>query len=136
VLGSPDQSLLLYSETEGGLLSRIFFRKTNQIGGFKVNTLPEKCAWETGSKNYLLCAIPIKPKSAILPDDWYMGATSYEDEIWRFDVARNTGEQIASLNQFTLGPVDVMRPFITPDNKYFIFINKKDLTLWGVRIAE
>ncbi len=136
ILGSPDQSLLLYSETESGLSSRLFFRKTNQVAGFKVATLPDKCAWENSSKHFLVCAIPVKPKNALLPDEWYMGSVSYDDEIWRFDITNNTGEQIASLNQFTLGPVDVMRPFITPDNKYFIFMSKKDLTLWGVRIAE
>lgn len=135
-LGNPDQSILLFMESGEGLVSRLFFRRSSQVGGFKMNTLPEKCVWENSDKNFLYCAVPVKPSAALLPDDWYMGSVSYDDEVWRFNVNNSTGEQIASLNQFTLGPLDITRPFLTPDNKYLIFMNKKDLTLWGVRVAE
>lgn len=137
VLGNPDTSLALTLETGNGLLSRIIDLQTSVPLGTSVRTLPEKCVWDPrGIGRVLYCGIPLNPSNATLPDDWYMGATSYNDEIWRIDVKNYSAERVASINQFTLGPVDVSKPLLTADGKYFVFINRKDLTLWGVRVAE
>lgn len=138
LVSNPDLSLVLILDTEQKPASYVYNRTTQAFIDLRIPTLPEKCVWGTGTEpGIVYCAVPTEPSLGVqVPDSWLNGSQTFSDELWRFDINKKTAERLVSVNQFTKGTVDVYRPFISDDGKYLIFINKKDLTLWGARIKE
>ncbi len=138
ILSNPDLSFALTLDTEQKPASYVYNRTTQTFIDLRIPTLPEKCVWGTANDTGILyCAIPTEPSLGTqVPDSWFNGSQTFSDELWRFDVNKKTSERLVSANQFTKGAIDVYRPFISDDGKYLIFMNKKDLTLWGARINE
>jgi hypothetical protein len=137
-LTSPDKTLVLYSNSvNNSLETHISTIKTGEKRAFNVKTLPEKCVWsEKKDVHVLFCGVPASLPSANYPDDWYTGTIGFSDEIWKIDLDTETTERIVATGLFPKGAVDVTRPFLTPDEDYMVFTNKKDLTLWSVGISD
>lgn len=134
-LASQDGTKILFSEQkEGeGVSLKIFNIEENKTIETKLKSLPEKCIW---SKNniYIYCAVPNKIKSTSLPDEWYQGLVSFEDSFIKID--SNSGIYETIFNSETLTPVDAINLFMSHDEKQIFFTNKKDYTLWGLKIEE
>lgn len=99
-------------------------------------TLPEKCVWSKIHKTLLYCAIPTLIPDGGYPEKWYQGSVSFVDNIWSMDV--ETGDQ-----RLIYSPLDSGKPSqdatnLTLNDKenYLFFINKKDLTLWGLFLEQ
>ena len=133
VLWSPDGSRFLSLETrkEGTqIILGVVSLKDNNVIALPFATLSEKCAWAPAEKNTLFCAIPDSiPHGANLPDEWWQGAVSFSDALWRINI--ETGEQTQLLPAYQL---DAINLFLSKDESFLFFTNKKDGTLWSLRL--
>lgn len=136
-LTSPDLSKILYSKSERGTFTLNYFNRTDSSSvELSFKTLPEKCIWSKKEKGVLFCAIPENIAFSTYPDVWYQGLINFSDSVWKIDT--NTGEARVIMNiQNESGEViDVINPYLSPNEDYLVFTNKIDLTLWGLQLVE
>ncbi len=129
---SPDGKLILYGNNTLSL--SVFNTETKTIGSIGVRTLPEKCVWGKMS-DVLYCAVPKTVDAGSYPDTWYQGEVSFEDQIWKIDVA--TGNTSMVLDPITIEggeDVDGIKLAIDEGEDYLFFVNKKDSFLWGLSL--
>ena len=69
-----------------------------------------------------------------LPDDWYQGAVSFSDRIWRVSLDGRIAALI--VDPKTVGDVDIDAVNLTIDARadVLVFTNKKDGSLWSYDI--
>lgn len=130
-LPSPDGKYILYSESTLGLFKTYLYDVTKaQKADFPATTLPEKCAWK--GSDTLYCLTPDNPKTANYPDEWYQGLISFNDKLWKIDAKTLEATMLYDI----VGEkkmIDGTRPMVLDDGSVFLFLNKKDSTLWAYR---
>jgi len=94
-----------------------------------IQTLPEKCVWSADNIT-IYCAVPSLLQSGEYPDEWYQGLISFSDRIWKIDLREKRAEVIVSPEE----PIDGIKLALNPEENYLYFINKKDLSLWGLQL--
>ena len=130
-LPSPDGKRIIYSRSEGnGFETEIFDRDAGETGRFGLKTLAEKCVWSKLNGETAYCGVPGNPPRSEYPDAWHKGKVSFTDSIWAADAL--TGETKLLLKETNADVVDV---FLSPNEDYLIFTNKKDGTLWRLRLG-
>ncbi|MEI8339303.1 MAG: hypothetical protein WCF94_01425 [bacterium] len=123
----------LYSEsTDTGLNFFFYDAKKKVVKNFTLKTLPEKCVWSKKEVSVAYCAVPSELKVNDYPDAWYQGTVSFIDQIWKINT--ETDENNLLYETINKGGLDVMNPALDKDEKYLVFINKKDLTLWSLKL--
>lgn len=131
---SMNASNVLFSVSDPGgrnLSNFVFNISTGKTNPAPLKTPPEKCVWSKKLKETVFCATPIPFPAAIYPDDWYKGKVSFTDVIVKFDSKNN------SLRQIVISEgADVTNPFLSDDESVFFFINKKDGSLWRVKLPS
>lgn len=131
---SPDAAYGIYSRTSGATAALYTLNvKTGSSSPLPLASIADKCTW-VGKDAY--CAIPEAMPDARYPDNWYQGLVSFSDEIWKIDAEEGYTEYIANLKDLGRTDIDVLRPTISEDGKYMVFINKNDLSLWELQIRE
>jgi len=129
-LVSTKADRVIYSQSAGkGFSAFVFNVKDKSSNGLGLTTLPEKCVWSKINSDVIYCAAPKSFPSADYPDEWYQGLVSFDDAIWQINVA--TGETQILYDETN---ADAINPFLTADENYFLFTNKKDLTLWSLKL--
>lgn len=129
---SPNGKKVIYGQTEGkGFKTKILNVSDRATVDFYAKTFPEKCAWSGEDEDIVYCAVPFSIPSADYPDDWYKGKVSFNDSIAKIDIATGETKVLSNKPGF-----DVISPFLSPDNAYFIFTNKKDNSLWSLKINQ
>ncbi len=101
---------------------------------FQNKTLPEKCVWSKKNINLVYCAIPTYISESGYPEKWYQGVISFSDKVWVLDV--QTGEERLVYNpSIDNKPLpDITSLTLNDKENYLFFINKNDLTLWGLSL--
>lgn len=100
-------------------------------------TFPEKCVWSKKDTNIVYCAVPQGYLDSNSLTSWYMGITSFTDDIWKYDLKNNTSSVVSYLTNENGGEViDVIKPMLSENEQYFIFINKKDGSLWSLDLTK
>lgn len=131
-LTSPTGKLVLW--TDSGMSLEIFNTDTKTSSTLGVKTLPEKCVWGSAS-DYIYCSVPKYIEGASYPDAWYMGKVSFSDEIWKIDVATQTGSMISDMTSAQgIEDMDNIKLTLDQDENYLFFINKKDSRLWELKL--
>ena len=131
-LVSPDTKKVLFSESSSkGIKTKILDVVSGETRSFGLSTLPEKCVWNADNLDIIYCAVPKSIPRRYYPDEWYMGKVSFEDNIWRIDISTGEAKNILSEGSF-----DVINPILSPKGDYLVFINKKDNTLWSLKVSE
>ena len=130
---SPLNNFAFYSKTDdGGSVKGYFYDvKKNLELSFNTDTLADKCAWSNKTEGVIYCAVPKSYPAGVYPDDWYKGAKSTEDRLWLIDAL--TGE-VGVLSEDMGGSIDTVDIKLTSDENYLLYKNKKDDTLWVMRI--
>ena len=96
-------------------------------------TFTEKCTW-SWSKTLVYCGVPNNAPAGEYPDIWYQGKVTLSDSLWVYDVARSTSLEIAKLHDLTGEDIDVIDISLSSSGKLLLFRNKKDHTLWAMKV--
>mgnify|MGYP001614465384 FL=1 len=132
LLGAPDGTGVVYSASgRGGRPEplRLHTLKGATTATLPVTTVAEKCAFSPDSKR-LYCGVPRATIRAVTPDEWYRGALSFVDAIVKIDLASGRAEIIGR----GIPALDVISPFLSADEKFFFFQDKKTGTVWRVQL--
>ena len=100
-----------------------------------IQTFPEKCVWDEDGI-YIYCGVPTEELSNYDLTKWYKGLTSFSDDIWRINTKTNTIEFLISPKESGVGDIDIINPILNEDGNYLLFTNKKDYSLWGLRLKK
>lgn len=129
-LPSPSGTQLLYSYVDRGTLYMQVLDIVNRTAvSLPLTTLAEKCAWSQGS-DVLYCAIPTG-MSGMLPDDWYQGAHTFSDRLWRIDLASRVATLVFDPKQLAGTPMDLESLAVDSESDVIIFMNRMDGSLWS-----
>ncbi len=135
-LTSPDATQVLYGENTSGLTTiSIYAVSTKQNISFPLATLPEKCLWSSTEKAVVYCAVPRSPLLGDLPDVWYQGLVSFSDDIWKVNLDTGETTRLSSPETEARVEIDAINLFTTATEDYLFFTNKKDDSLWSVRLT-
>lgn len=99
-------------------------------------TFPEKCVWSKKDTNVLYCAVPKDYISGNSLISWYKGLISYSDDIWKYDLKNNVSTIVGELSKASLVDIDVIKPVLSENEQYMVFINKKDNSLWSLDLLQ
>ncbi len=134
-LVNPTATKVLYLDQ--GINSLLVYDIKNTTSGtLTPATFPEKCVWSKKDVDVIYCAVP---KSSINNNgltNWYMGLESFSDDIWSYDIKNNTSSIVEDLSSESGGSIDVVKPIISDNGQYLIFINKTDNTLWSLDLSK
>ncbi len=100
-----------------------------------IQTFPEKCVWDKNSV-YIYCGVPTEELSNYDLTNWYKGLTSFSDDIWKINTETNTTEFLISPRELGVEDIDIMNPILNRDGNYLLFTNKKDYSLWGLKLKK
>ena len=130
---SEDGKGVLYSSSGSQGMSLWFLdRNSGDIQSIQKSTLADKCAWANSGKVIIYCAVPKNISFRNLPDEWYQGNISFNDEIWKINLETGETELVVDLERTSGEIIDVLRLSVKED--YIVFINKLDMTLWGINL--
>jgi len=130
---SRDGRTVLYSSSESrGVSLWSLDRNSGDIGRIPKPTLADKCAFADSEGKIVYCAVPKNISFINLPDEWYQGNISFNDEIWKINLETGEMELVVDLEKTSGEVIDVLRLSVKED--YIAFINKLDMTLWGINL--
>ena len=131
---SPANSFVIYSQISNGQPSTAIWNVSKkERTPLPAPTLPaEKCVWTKNGSLTAYCGVPTFFPQGSYPDFWYQGKVSLSDDIWKIDAETGLLEFVASLQE--KDGIDVIDPSLSEDGSYLIFTNKKDLTLWSLKL--
>ena len=134
-VGNSSGNSVLYSYVEGGE-TKLFTKniQANTTSEILPATLAEKCVWSTKESSVFFCGTPLNGLSGKEPNEWYLGKSHFSDYLWRFDTDTEIAQLIAEPKTDFNVDLDISEPKLSPDEDYLIFINKRDLTLWAIRL--
>ncbi len=132
-LWSADGTKIIYSESGfQNVKTNIYLLKDKISSALPLVTLPEKCEWSKIYSDILYCSVPNSLPAADYPDDWYRGAVSFSDMIWKINTASGTTEALLP-GQNNLD-IDAINLRLDNKENYLLFQNKKDGVLWSLQI--
>jgi hypothetical protein len=135
-LPSPDNTkVLVYDVETGSVQLSIFDRATNKFSPLIIQSFTDKCTWSSDSL-FIYCAVPDSlAYGAEYPDTWYQGIETYQDSLYRINVATLEEELLSNISVDYGASIDVERISVDEQDLYLYFINKKDESLWSYRLA-
>lgn len=131
-LASPSGKWAIVSyTTQGTLAMELVNIATGETTPLPVATIADKCVWAQ-SESAFYCGIPTSiPTGVVYPDDWYQGAVSFTDRIWKINVAGRYAELVLDFSKETKGDLDATALAIDPLGTTLTFVNKNDGSLWS-----
>ncbi len=135
-LTDPDANQILYLYQGEVAQISIFNQKSKSSVRVTPTTFPEKCAWSKKDKNVIYCAVPKESLDGNSLTEWYQGLTSFTDDIWKYDIKNNTSSIITNLYEEAGENIDVVRPILSENEQYLIFVNKIDGSLWSLDLLK
>lgn len=128
---------ILYSESDDDLIKLHSYNlKNNKNNTLSFKTLPEKCVWSKIEEFIVYCAVPQTLIRGEYPDDWYQGLISFNDTLWKINLKTNSSEPIYNPKKESDKEFDIVDSFLSDNDDYLFFINKKDLTFWSLSIKK
>lgn len=130
VLPSPNGNSLIYSYTQSGVYQlRVIDTTTRASTALPLATLAEKCAWSADGKS-AYCAVPTN-LAGNLPDDWYQGATTFTDRIWKIDLTERIATLVLDPGEIGKVNVDAVNLTVDPSEDVLIFTDKHSGALYA-----
>jgi hypothetical protein len=139
----PEKTGLTSKPTEGGLMINsmwssqglaTFISNNGSLRMTTSKTLAEKCAW--GEKRFLICAVPklIPRGTEGLPDDWYQGRISFNDDFFALDSVTGESYPLYTFKKDE-GIFDVTNITVAKGSTLISFNRKQDASLWLLNTA-
>ncbi len=136
-LVSDNAKNILYSESVG---SSVKLKYRNLANGddkdLSFKTLPEKCVWSKIEAFVAYCAVSTAIPNGEYPDGWYQGLISFTDSVWKVNAKTGSSELVFDIQKETGNDIDIMNPFLSDEDEYLFFMNRKDLTLWSLAVKK
>lgn len=137
ILVSSSTKNILYSESIDDSIKLNYYNLKNNLNKtLSFKTLPEKCVWSKTEEFVVYCAVPKMIDVGDYPDVWYQGLISFNDSVWRVDTKTNSSELIFDIQKESGNEFDIVDPFLSDNDEYLFFTNKKDLTLWSLSLKK
>lgn len=137
VSSSPAVNKLLYSENKGNALSfGIYDIKTGVESVIDSGTIPDKCVWSKKDTSLAYCGFPKNLVAGAYPDDWYQGKVLFNDTLRTLDTNTFRFNTISDLESAARTQIDATNLMLSSDEKYLLFTNKADLTLWMLELEN
>jgi len=138
-LPNKDASKIFYAQKRdsgSGFSSLIFVVKDMASYTSPLRTLPEKCVWLPNDNETLVCGVPKETPEGTYPDSWYQGKISFDDEIYLLDTETEETKLLFDPKKETIrGSIDLVDPAVSQNGDIFLFKNKKDGSLWSLRLG-
>lgn len=125
---SPNEEDLLITVSSGSNFNS-FRVEGGQNTSLGVKMIPDKCAWST---EFIYCGVPKTVEGGLYPDSWYKGVQTFSDAFWKID-PRGDQTEVLNVPDESLDAVEVL---VSKDNNYLVFKNKKDSSLWLLKLPE
>ncbi len=134
-LASPSGEWVLVSSVRNGEFStRLVNVASREAVTLPIATLADKCAWAADSRS-IYCGVPVNPPSTYAyPDDWYQGAVSFSDRIWKVDVVGRYAQLVLDFSKTEEDTLDVRTVAVDPQGTVLSFMNKADGSLWAYQL--
>ncbi len=131
-LASPSGKWVLVSFARGSSMQmELVNTSTGAVLPLPVATITDKCVW-TSDETAIYCGVPLSPSTSYAyPDDWYQGAVSFSDRIWKIDVTGRYAQLALDFSQANKGALDAEALAIDPSSTTLVFVNKIDGSLWS-----
>lgn len=131
-LASPSGAWVLVSYTVGSTLQmELVNAQTGEALPLPVATIADKCVWSADSVS-IYCGIPVSPSpSYAYPDDWYQGAVSFSDRLWKIQVSGRYAQLVLDFNSDTGSLLDAESLAVDAPGTTLVFVNKLDGSLWS-----
>jgi hypothetical protein len=97
---------------------------------------PDKCVWSKKTVKKLFCAVSKEysyPENLI---NWYKGVIQFNDEIYSLNTDGGFSSLVIDLETESDEKIDVMRPMLSENEQYLVFINKIDNSLWSLDLLK
>lgn len=135
-LVSPDAKFILYLEQKSGVTLSLYdiSKKTNTL--IYPATFPEKCVWSKKDVSIVYCAGPKNTLSNSSLTNWYQGQIYMTDDIWKYNLKDNTSTILEDLSADSGEQIDVVKPILSENEQYLVFINKIDNSLWTLDLTK
>jgi hypothetical protein len=133
-LVAPDATRVLYIKQGDDYTMNLYDLSKRTYTTVTPESFPEKCVWAT--KNIVYCAVPKEGLSSGSLTLWYKGMTQHTDDIWKYDLTNNTSEIIVDLRNEGGETIDVIKPLLSQNEQYLVFINKIDNSLWSLDLTK
>ncbi len=135
-LVNPAGTDVLYLNQDERALLYTYTIKDMTVESVSPSTFPEKCVW--GNKNFrvIYCAVPKDLITVGNLTSWYKGQISFNDDIWKYDLDNKSGTIVADLQKEGGEEIDVIKPIISENDQYLMFVNKKDNSLWSLDLTK
>jgi hypothetical protein len=129
VLPNPEGTSVLYSYADAGrVYLQVLDLSTRNSTALPLVTLAEKCTWAPGGRA-VYCGVPTALAGNV-PDEWYQGAKTFSDRIWRIDLDTRLATLIVDPGTVAGVAIDAVALTVDPVADTLVFTNKKDGTLW------
>lgn len=132
-LTNPSANVVLYTELTANASMYSYDVSTEAKTSISPSTFPEKCVWSAKDKYTVFCAVPRQSISGDSLEKWYKGTESFTDDIWKFDTKNNTSTMLSGLENES---IDVIKPILSENEQYFVFMNKTDNSLWSLDLTK
>lgn len=131
IVSYDGENIFLSESVKNSVKNKILNLKDKKEYEISLKTLPQKCVFSKLKKEVVFCAIPFITQG-FLPDDWYKGKTVFRDIIYEINYLTNENKIINE--EFNKYSMDAINLKLSPDEKFLFIINKKDNTLWRIKI--
>jgi hypothetical protein len=129
LLPSPSGKSLLYSYIDNGTQRLAVINTVNHTAtALPLATLTEKCTWADEGTVY--CGVPTNVGTGTLPDDWYQGAVSFTDRIWRIDMNARVATLVVDPKEVAKVSIDAIDLTVDAKKDVLTFMDKKTGSLW------
>lgn len=130
------EGLKLYTKKDFSTLERF---TDKDLTTTKLSTLANKCAISNDIVNPLIiCAVPkeINSYDYGLPDAWYQGATTFDDDLYVINNFHPDGDLLFNIQDDSIyfDIIDAKNLSFNDEVSHLIFINKNDASLWSLNV--
>jgi len=135
-LTDSDANQVLYLTQGDGVQLSVFNQKSKSFLPVTPTTFPEKCVWSKRDKSIVYCAVPEESLDGSSLTFWYQGVYSFGDYIWKYDIKNNISSIVSNLYDESSERIDVIKPILSENEQYLIFLNKMDNSLWSLDLTK
>lgn len=135
-LVSPDATKVIYINQESGLSLNYYDLTKKTYEQITPETFPEKCVWGSKIKTIIYCAVPKDSIQSGGLTMWYKGLSQHSDDMWKYDLLNKTSQIIVNLSSESGETIDVIKPILSENEQYLVFINKRDNSLWSLDLNK